>query len=67
MSDVIDRAGWTISNWAKRYDIPRSTAYALIKSGDGPRVTKIPGMNKSIVTIESDVEWRDRLNQGNAA
>jgi len=67
MTDLTERAGWTIPNWGKRYDFPRSTAYALIKSGNGPRVTKIPGMNKSIITVEADAEWRAKLENAGAA
>ena len=66
MSELSERAGWTIPNWGKRYDFPRSTSYALIKSGNGPRVTKIPGMNKTIVTVEADAEWFARLSESAA-
>lgn len=60
----IERAGWTIPNWGRRYDLPRSTSYFVIKSGKGPRTTKIPGTNKTIVTVEADAEWRKQMEEG---
>lgn len=62
----VDPVGWRIPVWGQRYGLPRSTAYALIKNGNGPRVTKIPGTDISIVTLEADAEWRSILNRGAA-
>ena len=62
-----DRAGWRIPEWGARYGLSRSTAYKLIKEGNGPRVARVPGVDKSIITVEADAEWRAKLDNQTAA
>lgn len=50
-----DRVGWTIEEWCSRYGFKRGLYY---KMDDRPQAIRIG--SKVIITIESDVEWRER-------
>lgn len=57
-----DRAGWGITEWGARYGFSKATSYRVIKAGNGPRTSFVPGTTKQIITREADEEWRARLN-----
>lgn len=65
--DKTDRAGWSVAEWGTRYGLSRAAAYKIVKEGNGPRITTIPGTTKRIVTLEADAEYRSRLNAITAA
>jgi predicted site-specific integrase-resolvase len=64
-STVIERRGYSLPNWAKRWDIPRSTAYWMAKEGHVKTVSLPNG--RMIVTAEADEEFAASLEQKRAA
>lgn len=60
-----ERRGWSVANWAKLRDIPRSTAYWMAKEGHIRTVTLPNG--RKIVPVEAEEEFAAKLNEQSAA
>ncbi len=57
-----EQAGWPVPEWARRRGIGRTSAYALIREGRGPRLI-YPTASRPIVTAEADREWVTRMER----
>jgi hypothetical protein len=55
----VERVGWSIQLWGRRYGYSRSKAYQLVRTGQGPRAAMVGG--ELIITIEADEAWRRAL------
>ncbi len=60
-----ERKGWSIPNWAKLRDIPRSTAYWMVKEGY-IRAVQLPN-GRLIVTVEAEEDFAAKLAEQSAA
>lgn len=55
----VERAAYSIEEWAERYGLSRSTVYNLIASGK-LKTSKIG--RRRIITVQQDQEFLNRLN-----
>lgn len=62
MMQIHEPQAYTVATFCKVHSISRSFFYELLKTGRGPRVTKIG--NRTLISREAAFDWRNNQISG---